>query len=305
MEKRYKQGASIYLNLFPSNLFENTEQKNKERHYRNCLIESLTDERSISSSLEDLNNILGIGRTLPLADQNRAVALMQSTRFHEWFLSAVSSSLIVNGSCDYVQRESPMSFVAAKLASSLYKSVASWKSDSPAKLIVLHFFCGKHVDGCNDVDASPAGLLCSLLRQLVRQHASFKLAKIMQQKTILDSSDVNQLLDIFSTLIRQLPENVVLFCIIDGLSYYDDQMRGEETSSLIKRLASLSTSKEGRKRCVFKLLLTTSRRLMSTAVDECFGWDEILTLQARVPNKGGFTDLKWELKLDASGEEIL
>jgi hypothetical protein len=285
-------------------MFANTEQKSNERHYRNCLIESLTDERSISTSLEDLNNILPIGRTLPLAEQNRAVALMQSTRFHEWFLSAVSSGLIVNGNCNYVQRQSPMSFVAAKLASSLYKSVASWKSDSPAKLIVLHFFCGEHVDGYDDVDASPAGLLCSLLRQLVRQHASFKLAKIIQ-KTILDSSDVNQLLDIFSTLIRQLPENVVLFCIIDGLSYYDDQMRGEETSSLIKRLASLSTSKDERKRCVFKLLLTTSRRLMSTAVDECFGWDEILTLQARVPNKGGFTDLKWELKLNASREEIL
>lgn len=259
------------------------------------LLESLSDERAVSSPDDDLDNTLRAGPTLLLPEQNRSVAFMHSPIFREWLIRKDSYALLVNGNANHVARRSAMTFVAAKLADSLYRCQHLQKKDDKTKLIALHFFGGEHVDCCEDVDASPAGVLCSLLTQLVKQHASFQLAHVMRHTP--NCCDTEELLHLFAALLKQLPEAVTVFCIIDGLSYYNDKARAEDTATLIRGLARLThliQGKDGRKRCTFKLLLTAAKRLQSSGVD-CLAEDQILTLPPQVSNQGGFTALKWEV----------
>lgn len=179
-------------------------------------------------------------------------------------------------------RRSPVSFVSAKLADSL-------RTKGP--LIGLRFFCGEHVDESRDPDASPPGMMNSLLAQLLEQYNEFDLADIPSLKKV-KNDNVEGLCRVFGKLVAQLPKQTILFCIIDAVSYYEDSDRRTEILAAIKALLHLAAKDLN---CVFKLLLTSPGR--SRHVYKLFDKQDIFELPTYCSNQGGFTSLQWGTRM--------
>lgn len=252
----------------------------------NQVLKSLSYESDVPS--RDVQSCLRLAGTLSLDDQNRAVALIRSSSLHRWLTSPSSANLLLNGNSKVVRR-SPVSFVCAKLADSL-------RTKGP--LIGIRFFVGEHVNQSRDPDASPPGMLNSLIAQLLEQYNNFDLVDIRELKNVQNNS-VESLCKVFGKLVAQLPKQTILFCIIDAVSYYEDTSRREEILAAIGSLRRLAAK---RLDCVYKLLATSPGR--SRHVCKLFDKEEILELPSYCPNEGGFTALKWGINVGHDVEEL-
>ena len=252
----------------------------------NQVLESLSYGSDVPS--RDVQNCLRLAGTLSIDDQNRAVALMRSPKLRSWIKSTSSAALLLNGNSKVVRR-SPVSFVSAKLADSL-------RTEGP--LIALRFFCGEHHNESQDPDASPPGMMNSLLAQLLEQYNDFNLADVRHLDKV-KNDDVASLCKVFGKLVAQLPPQIILFCIIDAVSYYEDTDRRAELLAAIGSLLRLAANDSD---CVFKFLLTSPGR--SRHVCKLFDKHEIFDLPAYCPNQGGFTALQWGVKMGHDVEEL-
>ena len=64
------------------------------------------------------------------------------------------------------------------------------------------------------------------------------------------------LLDIFCLLVQQIPGNMVLFCFIDGISFYDRLGGFDETRNIVQTMTQIGDNLE-ENGPVFKLLITS------------------------------------------------
>lgn len=119
-------------------------------------------------------------------------------------------------------------------------------------------------------------------------------------QSTLDYSSVSDLCDIFDLLIAQLPPYIVVFCIIDSISFYEDSAAVcEEASTVIQTLVDVveRTKEDG---CAFKLLLMSpwnSRVLYKDMLDQDA---DVVWMPAKVPAQGGFTSMKWSASVGSN-----
>ena len=243
---------------------------------------------------------LQLALSLSLEDQDQAVYMMQSQHLQNWLRTPKSSILLVDGGARGSGSQlSPLGFVCAKLANALRQARGSFTSSSETKIINLYFFCGEHRDWRDNPDNGPAGVMNSLLAQLLTQYKHFDLSLIKHLST-LDSGDTKALANIFGKLLTQLPSKMIVFCIIDGVSFYDDEERSEVCQILLKKLVSFSRRRERKGAGVFKLLLTAPLGLRVAVVDE-LDEEEILRIPEGLGKGGGFTDMNWDI---GAGKDI-
>jgi hypothetical protein len=250
----------------------------------------------------DLKSNLRHALSLSAGDQDRAVYVMQSAVLQLWLQETTSSALLINGGAYSSDLRSPLSFVSAKLANSLREARKQSPSNMDPKIVDLHFFCGEHSnwrDGDEDYMPGPASVINSLLAQLLTQYKHFDIASIKHLKS-LEWHDVKAMGNILGKLINQLPGKMMVFCIIDGLSYYDDDDMAEDLEKLVKKLISL-TRRGSDKNCIFKLLLTVPTRLRLDAVYSLDEEGEVLDVPEVVDRGGGFTDMHWDL---GAGQDV-
>jgi hypothetical protein len=237
---------------------------------------------------------------LSLEDQDRAVYMMQSGPLQNWLQATNSSALLVNGGAYSSGQRSPLSFVCAKLSNALRQARKHGSVALESMIIDLHFFCGEHVNWRDSLDNGPAGVLNSLLAQLLTRYTLFDVSLIKHLKK-LESDDTKALGNLFGKLLTQLPSKKMVFCIIDGLSFYEDEERMEDCEQLLRRLISLTRRLESDGSCIFKLLLTAPTELRLNAVDK-LDEEEILRIPEGLEKGGGFTDMKWEM---GAGQDIV
>ena len=97
--------------------------------------------------------------------------------------------------------------------------------------IVLYFFCGQHASYDGPL-AGPAGLIRSLVSQLFlvwpkRAHLDFSFMEdIPGLWNDVQDHRIDALCWVFQELLSQLPSDVVVHCIIDGISQYETSARG-------------------------------------------------------------------------------
>ena len=170
---------------------------------------------------------------------------MQHPKFQTWLTSGQSASLLVNGNASTaLERTSAMSFVSALLSQSLADQSAA----------CIHFFCGLHT-ARNDSLSGPRGLLKTLLAQIVYTH-NFDLSFVDEYEyRQLQSNNIGALSRLLERLIQQLPTKLVLFCIIDGISFYENAEWVEEACSAMNTLNKLTMNPQ--LNAVFKLLVTS------------------------------------------------
>lgn len=236
----------------------------------------------------DLESCLRSVGSMKRPEQDRAVWAMKSVALHIFVTEIASGVLILNNNGRNTRTKSPMTFVCARLVNSLR---------AMPTIITLHFFCGQHIDA-DDAEGSPLGMMRSLLAQLLVQYPDFEISK--EDLAGLTHNNIDPILALFSKLISQIPYPVMVFCIIDGITLYEDPDNVEDTIQVTEDLTTLTAKKGG---CAFKLLLTSSTRIRDppAMVEEEF----ILTVPRNLPPQGGFTAGKWADNIESQVEALV
>lgn len=154
------------------------------------------------------------------------------------------------------------------------------------------FFCGQHLKP-NDPDAGVAGLIQSLLAQLLAcPDQNFKVATV-DKLSKSDPSDVTQLCAIYFSLISQLPSSTTVFCLVDALTFHEDNKRRcKEAVTVVQTFVDLMEDPTDSQRCIFKALLTfpgASRVLYKEITRK----EDVVWMPKKVSAQGGFTSMKW------------
>ena len=258
----------------------------------------------IDTAAEDASSILRIISSLSSGSQDRAVALIMSPTMQTWLTSAVSLPLLVNGhmfSTEGETRQSPLSYFCAKLVDGISPCDTSSQKRTNRKVFAVRWFCGQHTNmydygpGMTDYDAHPPGMLNNMLAQLITQLLECPFLPQLEDLALTrQDPQLVELCTLFDLLVRALPKGSILFVVIDGISYYEDEERGEECMEVLSTLTELTReSSESANGCLVKLLVTAPLR--SQYVLDLFDDTEILDLDEYIPPNGGFTALQWEM----------
>ena len=261
---------------------------------RSCLILLDYEEAVIQSNIQ---KNLRCAYQLPKPAQDRIIAMIRHQKVLSWLGNTKSSVLFLNGhhNSPRAMAQSPTSFFCAKLASAIQSSSEVSKEPSlhpPVKTIAISFFCAEHLDP-KDPHQGAQGVVRSLIAQLLVCYNEFDSHLIKQ----LLKSDLDHLKPLCATLeimINELPEEVVLTCIIDAITMHEDsEARCKKVEYVLDTLIEIAESDNERK-CVFKLLVTSprvSRRDSArTGGKACAS---VLTMPEKVASQGAFTMTKW------------
>ncbi|KAL9040168.1 MAG: hypothetical protein Q9180_002080 [Flavoplaca navasiana] len=183
----------------------------------------IDQEKDVAST--DTSSQLRLVHTLSVASQDRAVALIMSPRLQAWLTDTSSAMMLVNGhmfSNEDEARQSPLSFLCAKLIDDVLNRLRRSDSIVNHSNIGLRWFCGLHTDIREDPDAHPKGMMNSMVSQLINQALDRFSGVSMGDSSLLDQDlDLGSLNSIFDSLVMTLPGETILFCLIDGISYYE------------------------------------------------------------------------------------
>lgn len=214
---------------------------------------------------KDVDKAISVGKSSNNTFQERAQALMGHTRLKAWITNAKSQMLLVNGNgCP--EKTSPMTLACGMLARSLESFEGAFS---------LVFFCGMHSETANN-EEGPELMLAYLIHQLLTSCQTFDLDFILksQKRQDIIDHDIDTLCFIFDGLVRQLAKDQIVFCLIDGITFFEYRKRKESARQAISTIVDLVEECN----CVFKLLVTGSTR--SIVVYHLFSKDNILNLKA-------------------------
>jgi len=220
---------------------------------------------------QDIAAVFRAKEALPAVECASAQQQVTSLQFREWLLSPRSSELLVHGSSTETQYISGQSLFCAVLLRALQQAVTQ-----PA---ALAFFCAAHLgDGDdNDLHTGGAGMIRNLLAQLLRQRTfdPTRLAAAGVNLTAVRADDAAHTAGLLGALVAQLAAADVLFCVVDGVRYYE-RARYVDGMGLVLR-ALLDMTRDPGVRCVVKVLVTSPSP--TTIVRHAFEPECILSVQ--------------------------
>ena len=231
----------------------------------------------------------------PRQDQDRVVAMMQHPKLHRWIAQKGSSNLFMNANYKGARRQAT-SFVAAKLVDSIQPSGIK-PQHQPSETFALSFFCGEHL-GVEDPDSGVAGMMRSLLGQLLLAYPDFDLCYIDQMRHI-NYEHVDDLCEMFYVLIAQLPQHIIVFCVVDAISFFEEKDRLCKDGELVVQQLTDIVARTQEHGCTFKLFLTSpwnSRVLYRSMPSQ---EEDVVWMPTKVQSQGGFTGMKWGTTLGA------
>lgn len=201
--------------------------------------------------MDDIQITMRQGISLDPSCQGQAYSLMRNSKFEIWLKSSKAQALLVDGNSASValSRTSPISLLCATLARSLVGVQSA---------ICLQFFCGLHTSS-NDSLSGPQGLIRSLTSQLLSYY-NFDLGFINCRsfRDRIQSHEMHHLCELFRTLLRQIPIDNVVFCIIDSISLYERAEWRRDICFVVHKLRENTEIVE--LNAVFKLFIASSSR---------------------------------------------
>jgi hypothetical protein len=230
--------------------------KNGDTDVAQHLLELLQYDSKMSVS--DTATCLRFSQFLDNKAKSRAAAMIRNASFKAYMEEAHSSSLLVNGRADLSATDgSPLSLVVAELARI---------SEEPDTVFVVKYFCSEHRPAFgSSISCSPAGLMASLVGQLVSQMIERGIAVNLAFLTQVEWKNVEKLklktlCTIFHELVLQLPAQSVLLCLVDEVSLYETSTLGGDVDAVIRRLTRLVRLTCKHDEVVFKVLVTCQCR---------------------------------------------
>ncbi|KAG4222786.1 hypothetical protein PC116_g28741 [Phytophthora cactorum] len=209
---------------------------------------------------EELWTLLGIGdidtidieaieekrQELPPQDRRRTEQLVHDRRFQNWIVSPASAKLMIYGNFS--------GFMVETSALSLFCTTLTKAFRSRKRYLSLVWFCGRHLgyddesdsdssDEEDDYDGGPnlgpdeeddygpetrqsviKRMVRSLIAQLLCDYdfgSRHLLPPDIDPEIIEEGHSLSQLRRLLCWLVRQLPEEITLFCLIDGIVFYE------------------------------------------------------------------------------------
>lgn len=191
-------------------------------------IATLRSLLTIFESIEeiDLNAILeNDERSIPFREKRKADLIVSTKQFHDWMVSSKSSELLVHGEFRRTRSASePVSALSVFCA-----TLTQTFRRAGQQQIALVFFCGNHVER-DDRHRGPGAMICSFIAQLAKLWSfettnpegsgNYPLSQA-EAESIIKSGSLQKLCKLFGLLVRLLPEQATLFCIVEGISHYE------------------------------------------------------------------------------------
>ncbi|KAH6670275.1 hypothetical protein F5X68DRAFT_265030 [Plectosphaerella plurivora] len=153
---------------------------------------------------------------IPVSEGYKAESILVQPAFRGFAQDHKSCSLLIQGDTK-IARITPISGVTL-FSSTLYHSLAA----HPTRFRPLVFFCGNHT--FETVPSSGgAGIFRCLILQLLQLEklATSDIPRFFNVQKI-EEGDMEALCKVFILLVKQLRGDLTLFCIIDGVNYYEN-----------------------------------------------------------------------------------
>lgn len=234
------------------------------------------DSKSPGLSLADLSSHLVFDKTALERDVERcsAISVVKPTKmmqrlskltrrpaFKNWLSeTSQSSAILIHGNLQTRIHVTPLSHLCAKI---------SKEYTGKPGFIIMSYFCGLHANvGTEGADAK-AMLMCLIAQLLSHPDMARNYDPGSFNRHIikgLKRKDINMLGKLLRVLINQLRStSMVVFCLIDSISYYEDSSRSKDTQEVLSLLHGIVTSQRGRRRqsddkFVFKLMVTAGAK---------------------------------------------
>jgi hypothetical protein len=206
----------------------------------------------LKHEVTDLEFVLRQSKEFDAMSKSYGAIMMSNPRFQQWVVASETDLVYVEGRLDSSSfgKTSPVSYFCANLALLFRESATS---------ITLHFFCGQHM-ASNDVMQGPRGLIRSFLLQLLQisPSASLNGVDLTCFNDNRESISMADLCQMFELLLRQLPVQSTVFCIIDDLSRFEKDFWDEDYWHFLRMLGTLIIGQESGIR--FKVLITSSTK---------------------------------------------
>lgn len=201
---------------------------------------------------DDLSFVLRQASRMSADSQARARWLMKTPLFQRW-LGSASSALVLAVGALRLEKVSPMSVLTSTIALSLIEM---------PNTVVLHFFCGAHLDAdAEDSLVGPRGMLRSLIAQfLIAYRAPLPVLSAMGSQDFIHdcyNRTLPALCEVFRLLVEGGPQDTTIFVLIDGISWYEQPRWVGDLEFIVGLLKDLSVP--GRAP-ILKVLLTSPSR---------------------------------------------
>ncbi|GKZ35206.1 hypothetical protein AbraIFM66950_005799 [Aspergillus brasiliensis] len=185
------------------------------------------------AAVQDLDIVLQEGSKFKSSYLGRARWLARTDEFTEWLRTPQSSILLVDGRLDI----SPAIMVTPM---SIFVSTLIYSLMSSPDCLPLFFFASLHDDQDGELELSgPTGLMRSLITQLL---FSDRLATPSLQflgrgfLNACESNNIKALCELFRRLVLQVPPNVQVICILDGMAAYEKEPTAGEDIDYVAAL---------------------------------------------------------------------
>ncbi|KAF4808398.1 hypothetical protein CGCSCA5_v012386 [Colletotrichum siamense] len=219
---------------------------------------------------DDMQHIAGNTVLILHEDRGKAHQLLTARLFRNWMGRVGSAKLLVHGDFQPPYNITPFSAICTLLGQSFRNPKNGY--------ISLVFFCGRHLVW--DEYQGGSAMIRSLISQLLCQ-AVFSPFPPHPKHSLRDIEEhgLGTLCDIFCWLLEKLPSTVHVFCMIDGISLYEDRfLDGMDT--VIMQLVSMAQGSGGQGFPDFKLLITSPRPTLEVRKAFNSGDSEILHMQS-------------------------
>jgi hypothetical protein len=177
-------------------------------------------------AVDDEAHIIRRGRSVDVAAIAQAATMFQTPQVQELLHAPQSGIVLVDGCADRSQmsKVSPLSYICANLSAAL-------QSGPPN--VTLTFFCGQHVSSNDDLQG-PQGLMRALVASLILsllQNGLISDSMPLQLPNLpweVENLSLQDICELFHRLIRLVPRNTLVYCLVDGVSYYErDEWQGD------------------------------------------------------------------------------
>ncbi len=191
---------------------------------------------------------------LPDRRRARTEQIVNTQLFQDWIVSPSSAKLLVQWDFHLpkiIAGISPLSVFCATLAQALR---------TRERFVSVVWFCGRHVDPTDPgARIGARAMLLSLIDQLLRQH-TFDLQLLHHDVDLayLQAARLDELIKLLGWLVRQLPQAVTLFCIIDGVALFEREDFEAEALEVFSSLLRLAGDGDGAMPATVKVLFTST-----------------------------------------------
>lgn len=181
----------------------------------------------------DIEAIMESHEAIPWKYRKHAQQIFVSKEFYGWASSSKSCKLLIQGQTgnDSIQARLAIAWVSASLMQTLRMR---------NHFASLAFFCGRHFEP-EDGPIGATIMISSLMAQLLQQHYA---NTVFNQQDIdiagLKSGNVSALCIMFEWLVRQLPRDKTLLCVIDAVDAYETEELEVDMRTVLRHLLELT-----------------------------------------------------------------